>query len=235
MRSLNKNWITEGLIDFEYKKYIMMSYLQFVEQRFSVKMLYPVLYELLEHFENLKGLELEMRFIEESFPKRISKIDFKNKKIGYEKTVLQNDWEAHLAEIVDLALSSFGEQIIIGNEIVKEIISKIKLDPVGIIPIFKKEGYIFVLFNRDSTVRIYRYKVSPIEVLDEEKQTTLELIGVETISLATTLKQIKHRILENNRENPNPAIYAMYCEEKIPLNEALLPIAKKLLRQQIAA
>lgn len=33
MKTLNHNWLTEGLIDFEYKKYILLSYLQEVNTK----------------------------------------------------------------------------------------------------------------------------------------------------------------------------------------------------------
>ena len=42
MKDLDENWLTHGLIDIEYKKYIMMSYIQHVQDRFSDKKLYPV-------------------------------------------------------------------------------------------------------------------------------------------------------------------------------------------------
>ena len=39
MEFLNKNWITENQIDFEYKKYMLLAYLQHVSENFTDKRL----------------------------------------------------------------------------------------------------------------------------------------------------------------------------------------------------
>ena len=35
MQFLDKNWITENHIDFEYKKYVLLAYLQHVSEHFT--------------------------------------------------------------------------------------------------------------------------------------------------------------------------------------------------------
>jgi hypothetical protein len=41
MEKLKENWLTEGLIDFEYKKYVLLAYLKSVKESFSRVELYP--------------------------------------------------------------------------------------------------------------------------------------------------------------------------------------------------
>ena len=48
MATLDKNWLTDGWMDFEYKKYVLLAYLQETAQQFDQKKLYPRLSEL-EH------------------------------------------------------------------------------------------------------------------------------------------------------------------------------------------
>ena len=50
--NLNRDWVTEGNLDVEYKKYLLLAYLQFVQQNFSQKKLYPPLSELIEHYRS---------------------------------------------------------------------------------------------------------------------------------------------------------------------------------------
>ena len=56
MATLSKNWITEKLIDFEYKKYLLLAYLQQVSGQFDETRLYPSLSELIEHYKNVVSL-----------------------------------------------------------------------------------------------------------------------------------------------------------------------------------
>ena len=54
MENLKDNWLTEGLIDFEYKKYQLLGYLQKVKDSFNRVELYPFLSDLVFHYRNLK-------------------------------------------------------------------------------------------------------------------------------------------------------------------------------------
>ena len=53
MKALSKNWLTEKHIDFEYKKYLLLSYLQEVEHNFNSIRLYPWLAELIAHYKSV--------------------------------------------------------------------------------------------------------------------------------------------------------------------------------------
>jgi hypothetical protein len=47
MADLNKNWLTEKYIDFEYKKYVLLAWLQEVNNNFQDQKLYPFLAQLI--------------------------------------------------------------------------------------------------------------------------------------------------------------------------------------------
>lgn len=90
MSTLNPNWITEKHIDFEYKKYMLLGYLQHVNSHFSEHKLYPSLSELVTHYKNVVTLRENKKTFYERFPQRMSTADFSNFKIIYEK-ILQDD------------------------------------------------------------------------------------------------------------------------------------------------
>ena len=69
MKHLSPNWITEGWIDFEYKKYLLLDYLQDVNRQFDRKKLYPTLSEIISHFQNLLELKEKKSIVSQSFPK----------------------------------------------------------------------------------------------------------------------------------------------------------------------
>ena len=85
MKKLAPNWITEGLIDFEYKKYVLLAYLNFIHQNFDEKLLYPFLADLIFHYQNLLSLKENKDKTKESFNKQIKKLDLENFKIEFEK------------------------------------------------------------------------------------------------------------------------------------------------------
>ena len=53
MKSLSVNWFIEGSLDFEYKKYQLLAYLQQINQHFNKTKLYPDLNDLIFHYNNI--------------------------------------------------------------------------------------------------------------------------------------------------------------------------------------
>ena len=67
MPSLSTNWITEKHIDFEYKKYVLLAYLQHVSAHFTENKLYPDLSELITHYRNVLSLKENKQTMFDSF------------------------------------------------------------------------------------------------------------------------------------------------------------------------
>jgi len=57
MGTLSEKWLTEDLMDFEYKKYLVLGYLQIVETHFNEQKLYPDFAELIAHYKNIIQLK----------------------------------------------------------------------------------------------------------------------------------------------------------------------------------
>lgn len=236
MGYLTKNWLTNGLIDFEYKKYIMLSYLKDVQQHFSDKKLYPVLTDLHEHLHNLMILKVKKRRIDMMFPKRIVGWDVEHKMIHYRKNIDDSDLLDELESIVEYGLIHFDEQVQIGKDMVERIKKTITIEPIGISPLYNDEGYLFVSAENSKTLRIYRYKLSPIKGLKEvDDQIKIHFIGTRKKSIANTYERIKREIVKLDKNLQNPATYSIYSTAKFPYLETYLPIAKKMLRNQLAA
>jgi hypothetical protein len=52
MDKLKDNWLTDGLIDFEYKKYQLLAYFKNVKESFQRVELYPFLGDMIFHYRN---------------------------------------------------------------------------------------------------------------------------------------------------------------------------------------
>ena len=91
MNSLSKNWITESHIDFEYKKYVLLAYLQKVSEEFTEQRLYPSLSELIEHYRNLKELKSGKQHLFANFKSSLVNIDLEQFKLIYESDIGYKD------------------------------------------------------------------------------------------------------------------------------------------------
>lgn len=167
---LSDNWITEGHIDFEYKKYILLAYLQTAEKYFGEKKIYPFLHDLLFHYRNLTSIKNNTEKTERSFPKSISKLDLQNFTLQYEKMVSDNLYLDEIKNIIDFAIPQIIKQIDTGKEIYELVEHSIRINTVGIIPFYKNEGYLFLKSRLINDTSVYYYELSLIENKDEKFQ-----------------------------------------------------------------
>ena len=62
-----------------------------------------------------------------------------------------------------------------------------------------------------------------------------EYINTWKRSFSNTYEQIKSELLNLNPDLPNPAVYAIETKLKFPLDETLLPVAKRSLVRYISS
>src|SRR5580704_1193598 len=114
MTTLNQNWLTEGLVDFEYKKYLLLSYLQEVGKNFDEKKLYPRLSELVEHYNNIKLFKEQKMAAIKDFPKEVTRMDFEKFKLEYKEVYGEDDLLKEIDSIVDFAVPEIESKLGIG-------------------------------------------------------------------------------------------------------------------------
>ena len=79
MENLNANWFVEGLVDFEYKKYVLLAYLETVKKQFNQTKLYPQFSDLIGHHRNLSTFKEGKTKMAENFPQSLTGVDIKEK------------------------------------------------------------------------------------------------------------------------------------------------------------
>ncbi len=236
MKTLPKNWIAEGLIDFEYKKYQLLAYLQETNQQLNASKLYPVLGELIEHLRLLDDLKKGKSELNSLFPKAISGIDFQNGKLQYQPREREGELMQEIANITEFALPRFTQQIEKGKGIYQLIESQLEFEPVGIMPIYTQEGYVLVSRELKSEILAFRYQSNFLQLAGEKfRSIRMWFVGVFQKTLVNTLEKIKLQLIKDIKELPNPATWRLHSSNDFPLEETLLPISKRLLLQHVSS
>jgi hypothetical protein len=117
MKKLSENWLTENLIDLEYKQYILLAYLEDVEQHFKQQLLYPSLAELISHYRKLKSLRDGTKQLYQSFPGELSGLDFERFKLSYRSVVENDQLMDELERIISFSLPKLEIQLNIGKSV----------------------------------------------------------------------------------------------------------------------
>lgn len=230
MKVLDSDWLIKGLIDYEYKKYVLLDYLHAVKSYFGKKELYPFLADLIFHYRNLLSLQENQSLLRDAFPKELSSADFKNLKLNYHRIIKDDEVMKEIEEILEFAIPSVKGAIQEGKDIYEFVESQCEISPVGVTPLYAREGYMLVTQPPERETAIYRYQVS----IFENKEETFRAINTTHIETKAkspfyTYEQIKLDLLKTYRELPNPATYLVTAKVTVPYNQTLLPVAKRML------
>jgi len=234
MKSLSETWFAEGYIDFELKKYTLLAYLQQVNKYFNENKLYPQLADVIFHYNNLVAFRENKKFLQEHFPKKLTGIQMEKLQFLYEQMIGDNDLMKELEEIINYSTSTIKRTIRSGTEIYEFIEDKLIITPIGLVPLDTNEGYFFLSSGRKNT-RVYYYRLSFFEKHDEKYRSIKTFhIANQRRGMSNTYENIKADLIRNRNELPNPAVYSVEINLSFPLNETLLPIAKRSLVKYIS-
>src|SRR5687767_5168647 len=235
MEKLSKDWLTQGLIDFEYRKYLLLAYLQTTRKSFSKVELYPFLADLVFHYRNLMSVKENKTLIRESFPKEISPEEIKNLELRYRELVEDDAIMSELDAIIEFAIPRIKESLQEGTVIYEYVESQCEISPVGVTPLYANEGYMFVTMPPEKETVVYRYQVSIFED-SKEQLRSLNTQFIESVDRTTlnTYERIKLDLIKKYKDMPNPAAFLVLSKMKFPFTETLMPVAKRLFVKHIS-
>lgn len=229
MGELSKNWLTEKHIDFEYKKYLLLSYLQDVRQNFDATRLYPWLAQLIDHYRNAVAVKENKQNLKKHFPQRLTGINEKGQ-LTYDHVMGDDELMAELESIIEYAIPQLQQRLDEGKDIYDIVEEHLHIQPVGIIPLRPESGYMFLKGGSSAATNVYEYQVSIFENATEKfKAIHTHFVRSFEKNISTTFQSIKGDMLRENKRLPNPAAYAIETEMDLPLEETFLPIAKRML------
>lgn len=235
MKTLSETWFAEGRIDFELKKYTLLAYLQEVNKYFDQNKLYPQLADIIFHYNNIIAFRENKKYLQEHFPKKFTGIQMEKLQLLYEQMIEDDELMQELEDIIHFSAVKIKTTIKNGAEIYEFVEGQINVNPVGIIPLDTQEGYFFLSAGEKSTTHVYHYRLSIFEKHDERyRSIKTSFIDYRTRSISSTYEHIKSELIRHRKNLPNPAVYAIETNLRFPVEETLLPIAKRSLAKFIS-
>ena len=235
MKTLSETWFAEGFIDFELKKYTLLAYLQQINAYFTENKLYPQLADVIFHYNNLVAFRENKKYLQEQFPKKLTGIQLEKLQNLYEQLIEDDELMQQLEEIIHFSADAMKTTISSGAEIYEFVEDQMTITPVGIVPIDIQEGYFFLSAGQTRSTYIYQYRLSFFEKHDEKyRSIKTSYVDIMQRSMVNTYEALKYELIKNRSALPNPAVYSIETTLSFPVEETLLPIAKRSLVKLIA-
>lgn len=234
MKKLTDTWFIEGYIDFELKKYTLLAYLQEINAYFHENKLYPQLGDVIFHYNNLVAFRENKKYLQEQFPKRLTGIQIEKLQLVYEQIIKDDELMQELEDIINYSTGKIKRAINNGTEIYELVEDKLVIAPVGLVSLHTDEGYFFLSDGAFRSIRVYEYRLSIFEKNDTYRAIRTSYIDEWERNIVNTYESIKAALIRRKKELPNPAVYSIETELAFPVDETLLPIAKRSLVRYIS-
>ena len=141
-----------------------------------------------------------------------------------------------IENIIDYSMPQMEHFLREGKKIYDFIEDHFRVYPVGVVPLSKDEGYLFLKEASCSDTRVYEYHISIFENPDERfRGIHVEYIATYERSLLNTYESIKSDLIRYNQKLPNPAAFVIEATISVPFDETFLPMAKRTLVKRLAA
>lgn len=229
MKNLGINWITEYTTDIEYKKYLLLAYLNSVEQEYKQSKLFPCFSDVLFHYRNLVSLKEKQEFFKEHLPKKMSGVDFENLQLIYERLKETDNSLLEVEQLIDFSIPKFQFYWEQGKTIFDLVEHDLSINPVGIIPIDTTLGYLIFDTEKSKEKKVYEYSISLIEDPNENyRLMKTQFIKSYYNRISDTYFSIKSDMLKLKNSIANPSVYSIQSKISYPFEETILPITKRI-------
>ncbi|WP_423147594.1 hypothetical protein [Rubrolithibacter danxiaensis] len=235
MKSLSVNWFIEGSVDFEHKKYILLDYLQQINAHFHKHKLYPDLNDLIFHYNNLLKFKENKSGIQKTFPERLTHADIEAVKLTYQKMIEDDVLMQEIEHIISYSLNKMDPALQEGKEIYDFVESRLRIEAIGVVPLYPYHGYLLLRNGDERGTNVYQYQVTIFENKDEKyRGINTHFVSNFERNFIYTPEAIRKELIHTRRELPNPAVYHVESDIRFPLEQTLLPLAKRSLVKHIS-
>lgn len=221
--------------DLELNQYNILAGIKEFKNEFNKKKLYPSFTNIINLTAQLQDIIQQKNDLEFKFAKKIKSFDFKNNKIIFESVEREQPEIDCLFDLIDWALPQLKSVIEEALVICEYVESNLKIEQVGILPVYKSEGYFIIPNNEVSSLQVHRFECSLFSS-DDEKYRALRTKLLKTYDnelLRLSLDNIKLELIREYQDLPNPATFRCETELDFPFTETVFPIAKRKLMSAI--
>ena len=109
------------------------------------------------------------------------------------------------------------------------------IEPIGLLPLDNREGYFFLAQPGYNFTRVYYYYISIFEKHnDKYRAIKSQYIDEWERNIVNTYESIKLTLIKERKNVPTPAVYAIESKAVFPLEETILPVAKRSLARYLS-
>ncbi|PSQ83906.1 MAG: hypothetical protein BRD44_02805 [Bacteroidetes bacterium QS_7_67_15] len=241
MAALSLDTFSRAAYDYEQAQYRVLGGLKRAQDAFSENRIYPHLGRLAELHLTLRLVLRRSEDVRKGQPREIKEVDLENKQVVYEWPELDEGQMADVKALIEWALPHLRETLEEGKTIFEFVDENLRLEEVGLVPQYRREGYLLVPDREVGALHVMQYTLSIFDgSTDEsgERYRRLKTTPLKSIDYASGQapdpQKVKLDLLEERRELPNPATYFFDAGVDFPFEPTVFPIARRKLMRYLS-
>jgi hypothetical protein len=237
MRHLTLDLFLKAGSDAETNQLQIMACLHSYRHEFSANRLYPALGELIGLATTIEEILRHHAGLQQQLPHELKSIDFAKRRLVFEAIEFDTPKFQRVIELMEWALPRIRSVIEEGARIYDFVDENLRVEEVGLLPMYRDEGYCFVPEHRACLLHLLRYEVSLFSSAQERFRTikTRVLRSVRQHLVHASPESIKLQLVEEHQDLPNPATFHFETDLNFPFTETILPVAKRKLMARVFA
>jgi hypothetical protein len=237
MQHLTLDLFLKASPDAETNQLPIMACLQSYRHEFSANRLYPALGELIGPATTLEEILRLHAGLQQQLPQELKSIDLVNRRLVFEAIQFDSPEFHRVIELMEWALPRIRSVIEEGARIYDFVEENLRVEEVGLLPMYRDEGYCFIPEHRACLLHLLRYEVSLFSSSQERFRTvkTRWLRSVRQHLVYSSPESIKLQLVEEHQDLPNPATFHFETDLDFPFAETILPVAKRKLMARVFA
>lgn len=230
---INTTDIVRMPADEEAYRYRMLAYLQRVRARYQERKLYPYLDELSDRIAEMERLRDSYdRFVQGLSSPLTGSIAHKaiTSRVPSEEAGPIPGFDT----LVGSSLSALSDAWEEGCGLRQHFSARLHLEPIGVQPLRKEEGYL--LLRRGMNARVYMYAIRRITSAaphPAHHEIATHYVSDYALGITCTFEHVKLDLMRRVRPLPNPAVFAITTELDLPAMETFVPLAKQLIHEEL--
>jgi len=225
--------IITAALDDELEEYRLLAYLQHMDEQYREHKLYPWLDDLDRRIGQLRGLVQRGEALKAHLAGEVIGLDFVRGELVRRPAAKLQHW-ASVQRALERTLPPLITAREKGQELRDSLNERIRVEPVGIVPLDAREGWLLLRQRNEAVVYAYSLPlVREVDPTDRHRLVRTRYFATWTLGLSSTYEHIKAELARTG-PLPNPATFAFESDISLPRIETFLPLAKLITYELVS-
>jgi len=238
MNALSLDLFTQAGRDVEAAQYRVLAAVKELERSFRHNRLYPGLASLLEVGAMLEAIRQNASLLNERTSQTLTGVDLDRQVLMFDVTQPPGEGDVErMMSLVSWAIPLLKPLADEGMAVYDFVAQNISIDTVGILPMYRDEGYLFVPDAANEIVHVLRFELALFTNRDEQYRAmkTVELPSRPKSTVLQAPEDVKLELVATYSDLPNPATFLCDTDLEFPFEDTVLPVAKRKLMRYLAS